>query len=319
MRALDICVLSYNRPQQLERALRSIRELADAWSVTVYVCDDCSPQFEAIRSIVLQVGEETNYDIHLIKNEVNLGYDRNLISALGTGKSDYVMLLSDDDYISHSNGPQDDMDFDVLIYSFKFGNGRHRLNGVWTERINPDLIYNSILFSGLLFKRSAIPRLDPHMDFLSTSIYTQVFCLLLIADRGGKIKCSSNIEIGLGNDGENYFGLNQSSDKSEIVLQDRKSALSDFHYQKKLIETLEYVQENTHQRFLKPFFRHYTMRLVGYAFKIKPAEKSELLKLVGSSGLPFSTKLSVYLTALVGRRFGYRIYTLGVKILRGSG
>lgn len=319
MQNLDICILSYNRPEQLLRALKSISELLNAWKVTVYVCDDCSPDFEAIRSIVMQADKKASYDIHLIKNKKNLGYDSNLMNALGTGQSNYVMLLSDDDYIGHSNGVQESMDFDVLIYSYKFGKQRHRLNGVWSGHIDSGLIYSAILFSGLVFKRSAIPKLESHVKFLSSSIYTQVFCLLMIADRGGAIRCSNNIEVNLGNDGENYFGLNQNSGISETALQDRKSALSDFHYQKKLIQTLEYIQENAEQRFLGGFFRQYTMRLVGYALKVKLAEKHELIKMVRGSTLPIATKMSVSLTALVSQRFGFRLYSLGVKFLRGSG
>jgi abequosyltransferase len=95
---LSIVVLSYNRPIQLRRILDHFIGFADN-RVKLIIKDDQSPNFDEIEKIFNFYRNQIEIECELYRNNRNMGYDLNLWSSFWSFNSDYIFLLSDDDYI----------------------------------------------------------------------------------------------------------------------------------------------------------------------------------------------------------------------------
>jgi abequosyltransferase len=96
---LSIAIPSYSRPLDLDYLLETIHAGSE-YPDEVVICDDNSPDPQEIERVVdkwrkafLGVGTL----IHFIKNEVNLGYDRNLQKLIRECSSDYIVFIGNDD------------------------------------------------------------------------------------------------------------------------------------------------------------------------------------------------------------------------------
>jgi GT2 family glycosyltransferase len=173
---LSIVVLSYNRPIQIERILKNFIGFKDD-RVQLIIKDDVSPRFTEIEKIVNDYNlNKLDTCVKLIKNHKNLGYDLNLLDSFWAVESDYIFLLSDDDFI------KTELLSELLnILSFKnhtfyftpyYRNGflnRYNISNYNIENF-VDIIYNSILFSGLIFERNSVIKMKLNKDFLANSL-----------------------------------------------------------------------------------------------------------------------------------------------------
>lgn len=91
---LTIAIPTYNRAQMLEKALLAIEKQYDE-CVEVLVCDDVSS--DNTQEIVVNM--QKKLPIHYIRNEVNLGYERNFLQCYRRANGKYVFLMSDHDFI----------------------------------------------------------------------------------------------------------------------------------------------------------------------------------------------------------------------------
>lgn len=329
---LSIVVLSYNRPEQIERILKKIVGVVSS-NFNIIIKDDCSPKISEIESVYLKYKSKINVNLILHKNDSNMGYDRNLITAFDITDADYVFLLSDDDYV---DGEKIDNLISCLIatrkdiyytpYSCEGKINRDSLNVETNKVLLPDfssVIYNSILFSGLVFNRSAVLELDLDRDFLANSIYTQVYIATLLIYNCRSYGTLPNDVLYLGGDGDNYFGKNEAA-KNSSLLSDRTKLTSNLNYQPFLLLTIKKVASVTDNRIYSVFIKEYKKRLISYGLRSRHCgykEHSDFLFKYVNSDLPFFLIpfLSFLMLFLVPKKVAGLINDMGIKIVRKSG
>jgi glycosyltransferase involved in cell wall biosynthesis len=269
----SIVVLSYNRPKQIKRIFEKIISAAPG-DYNLIIKDDCSPRQKEIEQIVYEYAGKVNFNVVFWKNQENLGYDKNLLDAFNVTEADYVFLLSDDDYV---DGRYIDKLVDILsLRQFKMYFTPYNCNNL-VNRINvcsfnfhrfQEVIYNSILFSGLIFDRKAVNDLPLDRDFLSKCIYTQVYLASLIIYNDGKFGEGPVNLLYLGGDGENFFGKNQSSN-GQAYLQNRDAIDSNLKYQSLLINVVKRIAIDTNLEIFNIFKNEYDKRLVAYLLRVR--------------------------------------------------
>lgn len=270
---ISIVVLSYNRPVQIERILKNIVS-AMPGDFNLIVKDDCSPKQCEIEKIVESYVGRAGFPIIFHKNKINLGYDGNLLDAFSITDSDYVFLLSDDDYIDGNHVPE--LINLLAMKRYKLYFSPYASKGL-TFRCNTgsfklgrfhEVIYNSILFSGLIFHRETVLSLPKDKLFLSKCIYSQVYLASVIAFHEKNYGEAPKKLLHLGGDGENFFGKNQSAINRE-TLQDRESIVSNIKYQKLLLAVVDKVAEATHPCVKNVFLKEYNRRLASYLLRAR--------------------------------------------------
>lgn len=98
---ISIVVPSYNRPRELEALFDSVLSQT-LMPVEVIVVEDLSPQRADIRLVCeayLQRFASVGVKLHLVENEVNLGFDKNLRKCLSMPTSKWALLLGNDDLL----------------------------------------------------------------------------------------------------------------------------------------------------------------------------------------------------------------------------
>lgn len=324
----SIVVLSYNRPAQVERILKNLVGVG-AGDFNVVIKDDVSPRLPEIKDVVESYRPRLDIELVLHVNESNLGYDRNLMDSFNIVNSHYVFLLSDDDYIDGAVIPQL---VDLLKKKeFSFYLTPYTVDGVVNRSFHSDynvnrfadFIYNSILFSGLIFDREKVLLLEKDELFLSACIYSQVYLAsVLVFQEGGFGFCPKHLLI-LGGDGENFFGKNQSAENSDL-LADRSKITSDLDYQGFLLRVVDEIASKTNRKVKKLFRREYIKRLISYGLKVRALGlkpyfiffKHYLSSSFQRSVIP---TLSFFLIAFIPGFLSEKIYKVGVSFLRKAG
>lgn len=327
--SVDIIILSYNRPRQLQRILDSFIGVTYN-QINIIIKDDCSPQIVLIEELYIRYRELLNVNLVLHKNPINLGYDMNLLDSFNIGDSEYIFLLSNDDYIE-ADKISNFLDFinlkrpDGLICSYKVNGARQRVSPLDCDNgYTANLLYDSILFSGLVFKRNIGKYILPYFEFLKNCIYSQVFLFALIKKLNMNIIKYSDDLLILGGDGENFFGKNSSS-IGENDLADRDSPLSCFRYQLRLLKVVNYIDAELHPGFCKIFTTEYSRRLLGFLFKLRSLySKKQYLEFQKDIFFDhqFYTRrlyLSSVLISYIPQFICNMTYNLGKRFLKKSG
>lgn len=252
----------------------------------VIVKDDCSPKQDEIENIVRKYSKKVSYELVLHKNKSNLGYDRNLLDAFYITDADYIFLLSDDDFIDGFNIYKLSNVLSLRehkIYYTPYKNNdiiyRNGINSFNFKKFH-EVIYNSILFSGLIFDRKSVLELPKNEEFLSNCIYTQVYLASVIAfNEQGFGEAPSDI-LHLGGDGENFFGKNQSAINKDI-LRNRNSVASNLRYQMFLLSVVEKISDATDPAVLIIFQREYNRRMVSYLLRAREGGLPTVINLIG--------------------------------------
>jgi glycosyltransferase involved in cell wall biosynthesis len=92
---VSICIPAYNRPEDLERLLKSID--ADKGDVEIVICEDKSPKRHEIKTVVKDFEARSKYLIHLYLNESNFGYDKNIRELVQRASGKFIVFMGDDD------------------------------------------------------------------------------------------------------------------------------------------------------------------------------------------------------------------------------
>lgn len=325
---LSIVVLSYNRPDQIERILKNFVSVS-AGDFNLIIKDDCSPRGGGICEIVEVYKPQVKCEIVFHGNKENLGYDRNLLDAFSVSNAEYVFLLSDDDYID-GRCIVDLIDvlvrreYKVYFTPYTVGDKQNRkmINEFELNRFH-EVIYNSILFSGLIFHRQSVLLLPKDAQFLSSCIYTQVYLASLIVFNEKSFgEAPANI-LYLGGDGENFFGKNQSAVNKDL-LQDRSSVVADLRYQVFLLKVVEKIAEATDPFVLAVFKRQYNIRFIGYLFRVRRVSLDAYFMLIKEAKIleikfNLLVKLLSVLIYLMPRVICDYIYKVAIKKLRKAG
>ena len=273
---LTVGIISYNRPLQLLRTLKSLLPLP--LDVEVIICDDKSPKIIEISNSINEI-LRNNKNIHFIQNEINIGYDKNVFNVIERSNTDYVLLLGDDDYLE-TNALENLQRFfsntknftcGFLRYKSDSDNKYSRLNStdIYFDKSiiksNGSFIYNSILFSGLIFKKSTIVNHKEILEKYFNSIYIQFAIFLLLHSKYGSYGISGPGII-IGGDGESGFGFNDASSNLDADLKDRTSIISNLAYHKRLFDVVNKMELDISQEIVSPFIFEYKIRCVKAIF-----------------------------------------------------
>ena len=174
---LEVAILSYNRPVELSRVLKSLPTGFES-DVIYTIFDDKSPDINKI------IDEYKKFslslpNLRLVHREENLGYDKNLYQALIQSNAEYVVLISDDDFFETSSLEfliRQHKTFSSSLYIFPYSY-KNRIFRRYQSQAPSDiasLIYNSILFSGLCFRTDRVKSV-PRIESMFSSVYIQVY------------------------------------------------------------------------------------------------------------------------------------------------
>ena len=287
---LTIGVISYNRPLELTRTIKSLLPLPE--NVEVVICDDKSPKFDEILFSLKDLIE--NQHIRLVSNEQNLGYDRNLFHVLELSNAEHVLLLGDDDYLEEG-ALLNVLNFINLNADFhcgflRFREEKQNLNEIKYSRAytsskyfdknslekNSSYIYTPILFSGLIFCKTPILENQFVFSKYFHSIYIQVAMFSFLHSQYGSFYINGPGVI-IGGDGENGFGFNEASKSIDSDLKDRSSLISNLSYHKRLFDVIRKLEKDICQNIYKPFLLEYKIRSVKALFEMKKLGRKKAL------------------------------------------
>lgn len=99
--SITVGVPAYARPDELRELIESVLA-CDPPPDELLICEDASPQRDAIRQIVYAQRlalARSGCRLRYVENERNLGYDGNLRMLIAQASGDYLMLLGDDDQL----------------------------------------------------------------------------------------------------------------------------------------------------------------------------------------------------------------------------
>ena len=101
---ISVVVPAYRRPKYIEDLIRSY--LVQDYHLTnadaeLVIVDDSGDNNEV--QAVVQNFSKTNSSIRYIKNEVNIGFCKNLLKAIISGEGNYIVILGDDDMFVKKN------------------------------------------------------------------------------------------------------------------------------------------------------------------------------------------------------------------------
>lgn len=265
---ISICVTSYNRLHTLERCLRSINSKYFD-KIEIVVSEDCSPGRFQISEMVERFRLDSPYKVIYNCNSENLGYDRNFKKLVNLSNGKYLLFVTDDDELIGSN--IDDLieliptldDFSVAFTPYfdtttlKYER-RHSKTFLLQSGMQSvvDYLYSSILLSGLIFKKSAIPQYneDSFKDLIYSQVY--VFASILKYNAGYYINIPLINYIG---DGVNSFGKNEAFQKNEL-LANRENYLSNLEFHIKLINVINLFDLIYRENLIKKFALEYSLR-----------------------------------------------------------
>jgi glycosyltransferase involved in cell wall biosynthesis len=91
---LSICIPTYNRPDKIEHALRSLVELEGINLINIIVIDNYSDI--EVKNIYEDIDCKLT-NIRIIRNSVNIGGGANILRCIEFARTDWVWLLGDDD------------------------------------------------------------------------------------------------------------------------------------------------------------------------------------------------------------------------------
>ena len=268
---LSIGIISYNRPFELHRTIKSLLPLPEG--VEVIICDDKSPRLDEILSNISYLID--NEKIKFVINESNLGYDENLFHVIELVNSDHVFLLGDDDYLEPGAidnvlnfiGTENNINCAFLRFSNGFDNnytrnyGRNIYFNNQTIVNNGSFLFNSILFSGLIFAKKPVLENKAILRNFFKSIYIQVAIFSILNIKHGSFFIGGPGVI-VGGDGESGFGFNESSAGLDTDLKDRSSVISNLSYHKRLFYVIYKLSNDIKTDIYSPFINEYKIRSV---------------------------------------------------------
>lgn len=265
---LSIGITSYKRIKELERCIKSV-DTKYVDDIEIIVSEDCSPLSKEIGEKVEEIKKVSKYQLFFSPNEHNLGYDRNLAAIIKKSRGKYVFLISDDDAIYEGF-------LDLLIPFIKNINNNYGVlyspfvytsSSIKDRNYGKDMvlekgeekckkhIYDSILFSGLIFKKEYVENLSAER-FLNLNYFQVYMFLKTMYNYGGYYL--EHPSIWCVGDGENAYGLSESSGGNK-ALQDRTSVISNLEFNKTLFKVIKMFDEEEQTHVFSSFEKQYSL------------------------------------------------------------
>ena len=261
---LSIGITSYKRIKELERCIKSV-DTKYKDDIEIIVSEDCSPLSKEIGEHVSSMIPDCKYELKFMPNERNLGYDGNLGAIIKKSRGEYVFLMSDDDALYEGFldilipflKQEQNQKYGVIYAPFVYTDThrKDRNYGLDMEIVKGEgnaasHVYDSILFSGLIFKKEYVEQYDAN-KFLNMN-YFQVFMFLkMIYHYGGYYFAHPSVWcVG---DGENAYGLSESSGGNN-----RKSVISNLEFNKTLIKVIRIFDKEESTNVMGSFEKQYS-------------------------------------------------------------
>ena len=265
---VTVGITSYKRINELERCIRSIRtQYPD--DIEILVSEDKSPLEKEIGEKVSALAAESEYEIRFTSNEKNLGYDMNLGAIIRKARGEWIFYMSDDDGMTDGfldllipflkKGTEAGVVYAPFVYP---GSGeRDRVRGKEDfaipagEESAAKYIYDSILFSGLVFRKEYVKDFDASR--FKNHNYFQVYMFLqMLLKHGGYWFAAPSVNCF--DDGENAYGIAESSG-GDAALANRKSVISNLAFNKTLIKVIRMFDEDEGTHVMDSFAKQYSL------------------------------------------------------------
>jgi len=264
---LTIGITSYKRINELIRCINSIKtKYVD--DVEILVSEDKSPLSNEIKQNVEELAKNSDYSIRFTTNEVNLGYDMNLGAIIKKSLGKYIFFMSDDDAVRDDcldeiiEFLKKNPDCGVMYAPFVYNkNGKKdRVRGAnhyisAGEKSASTYIYDSILFSGLIFRKEYVSKYDPSR--FKNHNYFQVYMFLEMMLHYGAYYFEKPSVLCV-SDGENAYGISESSG-GNAILANRKSVKSNLEFNKTLIKVIRMFDEDEGTHVIDSFAKQYSL------------------------------------------------------------
>ena len=264
---LSIGITSYKRVNELERCLNSIcTRYVD--KIEIVVSEDKSPLSDDIAKKVNEIALNSRYNIRFTSNEKNLGYDMNLGALIKKCKGKYIFFMSDDDMLTEGCLDEvieflsQDLKYGVLYAPFIYFSTKKKdrnrgasFSIVPGEKSAARYIYDSILFSGLIFRKDYVEGFNA--ERFKNYNYFQVYLFLQMLYHHGGYFFSTPSVVCVG-DGENAYGISGSSG-GNAILADRKSVKSNLEFNKTLFKTIKMFDQDEKTHIMDSFAKQYSL------------------------------------------------------------
>lgn len=274
---ITIGITSYKRVNELVRCINSVVTKYGN-EIEILVSEDKSPLSYEIEETVKGLSEKSQYNIRFTTNDVNLGYDMNLGAIIQKAKGKYIFYMSDDDALT-----QDCLDeiipflreenscgvfYSPFIHTDTGKSDRNRGNEGFQipkgEQSASKYIYDSILFSGLIFRKDYVKGFDSSR--FKNHNYFQVYMFLQTMLKHGGYYFSTPSVLCIG-DGENAYGLTASSKddkdtKRNVILAHRESVKSNLEFNRTLIKVIRMFDEDEGTHVIDSFEKQYSLHSI---------------------------------------------------------
>lgn len=278
---LSICITSYKRIKELKRCLKSIKTV-NTELIEIIVSEDNSELKDEIRLLVEEFSKESQYSVLFNTNEVNLGYDNNLAKLISLAKGKYIIFISDDDYfVEHALDPIirfiKNIECNVAFSPFIEENNNIKRKYCQNMKINKGIksvkryFLDSILFSGLIFRKELVYEYSA-VKFLNLN-YFQVYLFMSVLCKYDGYYIDNPTICAMG-DGENAYGVSDSSEKNEFLV-NRESIYSRLEFHKGLIKVIQIFDEDNGTDVIKAFENEYSLRTYNGLSTARKAGKKE--------------------------------------------
>lgn len=249
---VSICIPSYNRPDELKRALESIDAKKHANDIQIVVCEDFAPKRADVRAVVEQFTASSKYTVKYVENEVNYGHGKNWRQCSWQADGEYLIYMGDDDafvegaldlYIDwlweHRNLGY------VLRSYINVENGkvkyfRYYSNDTFFEpgvKAYTEFFYKSVLMSGFTIKREYV--LPYTIDCLDSTLFFQLYLVAEVCMKYPSGYYNTPIANWI-SDGTMYFGTNA---KEKDLYTPGKSSAQNPHILDNFFKITNYVDE----------------------------------------------------------------------------
>ncbi|BBI32702.1 glycosyltransferase [Cohnella abietis] len=221
---LSICIPTYNRAPHLEQCLQSIySQIGNNELIEVIVSDNASN--DATAEIANRYASLYS-NMRVVRNEENIGADRNIFQVMNLAQGKFVKLQGDDDFyvdgtilpllhVLHSHG-----DCGIVQIFVRNGDGR-----IWTGEgmsayLNATSIYATFITS-IVLRREDLVKLEEPALFLHSS-FNQLYLQYAILENNPRfcvMNCGMFTYAGLSSDEYNF---------AEIIFRSYQSILQHF-------------------------------------------------------------------------------------------
>ncbi len=159
---VSVCMITYNHAKYIRKAIQGVLKQKVNFPMELIIADDCSTD-ETLEIVQDEISKNTTgVKIELIKNERNIGVNRNFVGALYACNGIYIAICEGDDFWSDNSKIQIQYDFlesnSSFVMSFHMAETKFS-DGKKGYQIPNDTTKKNLSFGDLLSGHYTIPTL----------------------------------------------------------------------------------------------------------------------------------------------------------------